>query len=78
MPRLYLVELLGINWQDIDYILVDYRTNFQKETLQIFNIPPEKILPLSFPLYLQAEELIIPSFPGCIAWMPSWSCQYLK
>ncbi|WP_324282142.1 glycosyltransferase 61 family protein [Cyanobacterium aponinum UTEX 3221] len=78
LPRLYLVELLGINWQDIDYILVDYRTNFQKETLQIFNIPPEKILPLSFPLYLQAEELIIPSFPGCIAWMPSWSCQYLK
>lgn len=78
LPRLYLVELAKINLADIDYILVDNRTNFQRETLAQLNIPSEKILPLSLPLHLQADELIIPSFPGTIAWMPSWSCQYLR
>ncbi len=78
LPRIYLVELAKISLEDIDYILVDNRTTFQRETLEILNIPIEKILPLSFPLHLQADELIIPSFPGCIAWMPSWSCQYLR
>lgn len=78
LPRLYLVELAKINLDDLDYILVDKRRNFQKETLEILNIPNEKILPLSFPLHLQADELIIPSFPSCIAWMPPWSCQYLR
>ncbi|WP_017296482.1 glycosyltransferase family 61 protein [Geminocystis herdmanii] len=73
-----LLELANINFQDIDYFLVDNRTNFQQETLAIFGIPSHKILPLSFPLHIQATNLIVPSFPGSIAWMPSWSCQYLK
>lgn len=78
LPRIKLLELANINFQDIDYFLVDNRTNFQQETLAIFGIPSHKILPLSFPLHLQATNLIVPSFPGSIAWMPPWSCQYLK
>lgn len=78
LPRIKLLELAKINFQDIDYFLVDNRTNFQQETLAIFGIPAEKIVPLSFPLHIQATNLIVPSFPGSIAWMPSWSCQYLK
>ncbi len=42
------------------------------------NIPREKILLPSLPLCLQAEELIIPSYPGSVTWMPAWSCQWLR
>ncbi|BAQ62330.1 tetratricopeptide TPR_2 [Geminocystis sp. NIES-3708] len=78
LPRIKLLELAKINYREIDYFLVDNRTNFQKETLEIFGIPHDKILPLSFPLHIQAENLIVPSFPSTIAWMPPWSCDYLR
>ncbi|NCO76305.1 MAG: DUF563 domain-containing protein [Cyanobacteria bacterium] len=78
LPRIKLLELANINYREIDYFLVDNSTNFQQETLKIFGIPSEKILPLSFPLHIQANNLIIPSFPSSIAWMPSWSCDYLR
>ncbi|BAQ66214.1 glycosyltransferase 61 family protein [Geminocystis sp. NIES-3709] len=78
LPRIYLLELAQIDLTKVDYFLVDNRTNYQKETLEIFGIPSDKILPLSLPIYLQASNLIVPSFPGSIAWMPPWSCQYLR
>jgi tetratricopeptide (TPR) repeat protein len=78
LPRINLLELANINYREVDYFLVDNRTNFQQETLEIFGIPSKKILPLSFPLHIQATNLIIPSFPSAIAWMSSWSCQYLR
>lgn len=78
LPRIKLLELAKINYREIDYFLVDNRTNFQKETLEIFGIPHDKILPLSFPLHIQATNLIVPSFPSAIAWMPNWSCDYLR
>lgn len=78
LPRINLLELAYINYREVDYFLVDNRTNFQQETLEMFGIPLEKILPLSFPLHIQATNLIIPSFPSAIAWMPSWSCKCLQ
>lgn len=78
LPRINLLELAGINYDDIDYFLVDNRTIFQQETLEIFGVPPHKILPLSFPLHIQPTNLIVPSFPSAIAWMPPWSCKYLR
>ncbi|MBF2057372.1 MAG: DUF563 domain-containing protein [Cyanobacterium sp. T60_A2020_053] len=77
LPRLYLLERINFNYDKIDYILVDHRTKFQKETLKIWNIPENKIIPLSFPTNIKADELIVPSFPSDIAWMPPWSCDYL-
>ncbi|MBL1210489.1 glycosyltransferase 61 family protein [Geminocystis sp. GBBB08] len=78
LPRINLLELANIDYDKVDYFLVDNRTNFQQETLELFGIPTHKILPLSFPLHIQATHLIIPSFPSSIAWMPSWSCSYLR
>lgn len=77
LPRLYLLEKINFSYEKIDYILVDNRTKFQQETLKIWNIPDHKIMPLSCPTNIQADELIVPSFPSDIAWMPSWSCDYL-
>ena len=28
--------------------------------------------------HLQAQDLIVPSFPGCAAWMAPWTCDFLK
>lgn len=78
LPRIKLLELANIDYDKVDYFLVDNGTNFQQETLSIFGIPSHKILPLCFPLHIQATNLIIPSFPSAIAWMPSWSCDYLR
>lgn len=78
LPRIHLLELAKIHLDKIDYFLVDNRTNFQRETLNILNIPSEKIIKLSFPTHIQADKLIVPSFPGAIAWMPLWSCDFLR
>ena len=78
LPRIYLLKLGQINFDEIDYFVVDNRTTFEQETLAKIGIPQDKILPLSFPTHIQATNLIVPSFPGTIAWMPSWTCDYLK
>lgn len=78
LPRIHLLEKIALDWHTIDHILVDNRCDFQRETLDIFGIPTDKILPLSFPTHIQADTLIVPSFPSAIAWMPLWSCNYLR
>ncbi|AUC60792.1 TPR repeat domain protein [Cyanobacterium sp. HL-69] len=78
LPRIHLLEKASIDWDDIDSVVVDNRCQFQRETLDIFGIPASKIVPLSFPTHIEADELIVPSFPSAIAWMPPWSCQYLR
>ena len=78
VPRFKLLELSGINLEKVDYFLVDNSCAFQQETLSMLGIKSEKIKSLSFPLHLQAKQLIIPSFPGTIAWPPLWSCDYLR
>ena len=78
ISRIKLLELAKINFQTIDFFLVDNRTQFQKQTLKKFNILPHQIIPLSFPINLKAEQLIVPSFARTLSWMPSWACDYLQ
>ncbi len=80
LPRIYLLELAKINLAEVDYFLVDNRAKFQQESLIKIGINSDKILPLSLssPTHIQADNLIVPSYAGTIAWMPQWSCHYLK
>ncbi|AFZ48553.1 Tetratricopeptide TPR_1 repeat-containing protein [Cyanobacterium stanieri PCC 7202] len=78
LPCIHLLEKASITWDEVDYVVVDNRCSFQRETLEMFGIPSSKILPLSFPTHIKADKLIVPSFPSAIAWMPPWSCQYLR
>jgi tetratricopeptide (TPR) repeat protein len=77
LPRLELLKL-DLQLSEIDYFIVDNRLPFQQETLTKLQIPEEKQLQISSLHHLQATELIIPSFPGCVAWMPKWTCDFLK
>lgn len=78
LPRFDLLKRSGINWDDIDYFLIDDRRNFQQESLHILDIPLSQVMSLSPGLQIRANQLIVPSFPGSIAWMPSWTCNFLK
>ncbi|RMG13755.1 MAG: DUF563 domain-containing protein [Cyanobacteria bacterium J055] len=78
LPRFELLKRSGINWDEIDYFLIDDRQSFQQESLQHLAIPPSKVMSLSPGSQIRASQLIVPSFPGSIAWMPSWTCDFLK
>ncbi len=78
LPRIELLRLSGIDIDCIDYFLINSRFPFQKETLEALGIPePKRLETYKYP-HLQATTLVVPSFPGSIAWMPKWSCDFLK
>lgn len=75
LPRLDLILNSGINFNDIDFFIVNnFHKPFQKETLKQLGIPPEKIIASEKRPSIQAERLLVPS-----VWlMPQWSCQFLR
>ncbi|NER22239.1 MAG: tetratricopeptide repeat protein [Symploca sp. SIO1C2] len=78
LPRIELLRQSGIKLAEIDYFLVSSHLPFQKETLKALGIPPTKILETADYPHLQAKKLIVPSFPGTVAWMPQWAINFLK
>ncbi|MGG6296087.1 tetratricopeptide repeat protein [Leptolyngbya sp. AN02str] len=78
VPRVELLANSGIELEDIDYFLVSDRHSFQQESLQKLGIPTHKILPLDRHSHIQATSLIVPSYPGAVAWMPAWVFSYLQ
>ncbi|WRH65224.1 MAG: glycosyltransferase family 61 protein [Planktothrix sp. GU0601_MAG3] len=78
LPRIELLKKSRINWHEIDYFIVDNRLPFQQETLEKLQIPQNKQININEFHHLQAQDLIVPSFPGCPAWMPPWTCDFLK
>jgi tetratricopeptide (TPR) repeat protein len=78
LPRIHLLNLSGIHRESIDYFVVNNQLPFQRETLQILGISEEKIIGTTTFNHIQAKQLIVPSFPGTIAWMPKWACDYIK
>lgn len=78
LPRWELLTLINLEYSEIDYFVVDNRLPFQKETLKQLHIPENKQINVSQIPHLQARELIVPSFPGCVAWMSKWTCEFLQ
>ncbi len=78
LPRIHLLNLSGIAPESIDYFVVNNKLPFQRETLQILGIAENQIIEVATSHHIQAKKLIVPSFPGTIAWMPKWACDYLK
>jgi tetratricopeptide (TPR) repeat protein len=80
LPRIQLLRSSGIQIADIDYFLINTRKflPFHQETLAALEIPETKRLEnYNYP-HIKAEKLIVPSFPGSPAWMPKWSCDFLR
>ena len=78
LPRLNLIDRSGLSRDAIAGFVVSQHWPFQQETLAQLGIPAHKILPPEQYPHLQAECLIVPSFPGSPAWMPQWACQWLR
>lgn len=77
LPKIGLLELSGININDIDRFIVDYKQSFHRETLDILGISQEKILPIEQYPHVQAEELIVMSYPGIVMAPTHWSANFL-
>jgi len=77
LPRLEILKIHGIDLKEIDWFLVNsYQQPFQRESLKILGIPEEKILESDRYPYVQAKQLIVPSFPGYLGWLPSWGLEF--
>lgn len=80
LPRFHLLRLANWDWQAIDGFVIHDRYGFQRESLAILGIDANKIIKGSSQddLHLQADNLLAPSFPGTVAWMPKWACDFLR
>ncbi|NEQ74073.1 MAG: DUF563 domain-containing protein [Okeania sp. SIO2C9] len=78
LPRIEVLRQ-GINLEQIDWFLVNnYQQPFQQETLKILGIPEEKILASDRHPYIQAEELVVPSYPSYLGWLQPWGVKFLR
>ncbi|SKB13318.1 hypothetical protein PL11201_490053 [Planktothrix sp. PCC 11201] len=70
MPRFAILQQEKPNWQGIDWFLINsIKAAFQRETLQKLGIPASKIIESDRHPYIQAKQLIIPSFTGSVGWV---------
>ncbi|MCT7975657.1 tetratricopeptide repeat protein [Laspinema olomoucense] len=79
LPRLEILRQAGINWEEIDYFLVNsIREPFQRETLAQLGIPEAKIIESDRFPHISATRLIVPSFPGHLGWLEPWALTFLR
>lgn len=78
LPRFNLLNSANLDLTSIDYFLVSNNQHFQQESLEKLGIESRKIIQVEQHKHLCAKDLIVPSFPGTVAWMPPWSCDFLK
>lgn len=76
IPKFYMLEKSDLN---IDYYVINSQDlKFQVETLQKIGIPKNKIIKTHKNLYIQAENLIIPSIPGLTGYDPEWAVNFIR
>jgi len=78
LPKIGLLQNAGFNLSEIDGFIVRDRLPFQRETLDILNIPKtRRINPIEHP-HIRGDRLIVPSFSGHISWPNPQTLQWLK
>ena len=79
LPRIGLLHQSGIELDSIDWFIVNSVSKpFQSETLAKLGIPSNKILESDRSPYVTAPELIVPSFPGHLDWVPQSTIDFLR
>lgn len=61
-----------------DFYIVENKRKFQKTTLNLLNIPENKIIQPHKYLFIQADNIIVSSHPHSIAYMRKEAVKYLK
>jgi tetratricopeptide (TPR) repeat protein/capsular polysaccharide biosynthesis protein len=78
LPRLELLRR-GQHWDEVDWFWInDNDRPFQRETLALLGVPEEKILSSDRHPYIQATELVVPSFAGHLGWVEPWALDFLR
>ena len=63
----------------VDKYVIDSSNPFQEEVLHLLNIPEEKRIQIHDQLHVKANNLIVPSYTGCInSVIPRRSCYFLR
>lgn len=79
LPRLEILRQGGWNWEQIDGFVVNQcQQPFQKETLKRMGIPEHKIIESDRHPHIQADRLIVPSFPGDLGLPSPWTIEFLR
>jgi hypothetical protein len=77
LPRFEIVQKSGLM---PDYYVVNTTTQFQKDSLNVLNIPPHRILNPTRNTHIEADELMIPSLIGPVYSMTPQllACKFLR
>ena len=79
IPRIELIQRSGIEIGEIDWFVVNSLSKpFQRETLELLGIPKAKIIESDRHSHIQATEMIVPSFPGYLDWVPQGTVKFLR
>ena len=79
LPRVEILLSSGVNLAEIDWFLVNsYQQPFQRETLKALGIPESKIIECDRHPYIQAKQLIVPSFSGYLGWLSPRGLEFLR
>ena len=79
LPRIELMRLGGVDLESIDWFVINYtEKSFQKETLNYLGIPLDKIVSSDRTSLISGDELIVPSFPGYLDWIPYGTIKFLR
>ncbi|MEG4577250.1 tetratricopeptide repeat protein [Microcoleus sp. N3A4] len=79
LPRMEILLRWGVNLEEIDWFLVNScQQPFQRETLKSLGIPEYKIIESDRHPYIQAKQLIVPSFSGYLGWLSPQGLEFLR
>jgi len=76
LPRYELLRSSGIPYDKLCIHSNDLP--FQEETLKVLQIDPSQIIRTDREFHLQADEVIVPSYPAKPGFIPAWSCDFLR
>ena len=71
-------DLIRRSKVDVDQYVVNNELPFQRESLEILGIPPEKIISPKRDTHIEAQDLIVPSLPAKLGVMTTRSCEFLR
>ncbi|MEN9518817.1 MAG: hypothetical protein RLZZ381_1405 [Cyanobacteriota bacterium] len=79
LPRLELLRRSDLKLKEIDWFVVNSLSKpYQQETLDLLGIDKDKIIESDRHSHIQASELIVPSFPGYLDWVPEGTIKFLR
>ena len=79
LPRLELLRRSDLKFKEIDWFVVNSLSKpYQQETLNLLGIAQDKIIESDRHSHIQASELIVPSFPGYLDWVPEGTIKFLR